>query len=102
MAECPQQDGNGRRGFVADQPNVPEWIDKPALPMSAPRHLITFYVVKASGCTCFQRACNHIIGFVNKQFDPCGRRTKLLRAIETVLDGLMQEERRTPNLQTSD
>ena len=83
-----------QRRFVADQPNVPEWIDKPALSMSAPRHLIIFYIGKAAGCTCFQSACNHIIGFVNKQFDPCGRRTKLLRTIETTFDGLVQGDTR--------
>lgn len=62
-----------------------EWIGKPTPPMDPPGHLVILDGIKTAGCTCVQGACNHVIWVVNEQFDPCGRRTKLLGTVETVL-----------------
>jgi len=58
-----------QRRLVAHQPDVPERIDEPTLPMSSPGRLVIRDVVKTAGCACCQGACDHRVRVVAEHLD---------------------------------
>jgi hypothetical protein len=51
-------------GSIADQPDMPERIDEPALAMDAPGCLVILKIVQAAGGACLQSTCDHRAGFL--------------------------------------
>ena len=86
--------------LVPDQPDVPERVGEPTLPVRPPGRDVVFNVI--ARCARLDGACHHLIRFVDEQFHPYSRRTNLLRTVETVLYRLVQEERCAVNFQASD
>jgi hypothetical protein len=83
---------------VAHEPDVPERIYEPALPMGSPWRLVVLNIVKITRCARFQSACDHCVRVVTEHFDPCGCDPKLRGTFPTIVRRFPQEKRRTSNL----
>ncbi len=80
---------------------MPEWIDKPALPMDAPGWLVIPDFVVATLCACCDSACDQGIRILTEYLDAGGCNPKLCGAFPAVISWLPKEEWRTGNLQSS-
>jgi len=70
---------------VAHEPDVPERICEPALPMGSPKRLVILNIVKITRCTLFQAACDHCVRVVTEHLDPCRCDPKLRGTFPTVV-----------------
>ena len=90
------------RRSVADEPDVPEGIDEPALAVRSPGHSVHLYPVTASRCTGRECARNECVRIVTEEFNAYRRHAKLLRALPAVVRWLAHKERRALNVQADD
>ena len=88
-----------QRRPVANQPDVPEWISEPALPVGSPRPLMILEVVQATLRAGVQSACDQAVRIVTEDFHPRRSNAKPRGALPTIVGRLAQEEWRTPDLQ---
>src|SRR5712672_608289 len=78
--------------MISYKPHVPERIEKTALPMGPPRHLMITDLVHAAVCPSFNRASDERIGVVAEHFDAGGRHAKLARRLPAIIRRLSHEE----------
>jgi len=90
------------RRSVADEPDVSEWVDKPALAVRSPGHLVHLYPVTTSCCTSCECVRNECVWIVTEEFNAYRRHAKLLRALPAVVRWLAHKERRALNVQADD
>lgn len=90
------------RRSVADEPDVPEGIDKPALAVRSPRHRMHPYPVTASRCTGRECAPDEGIRIVTEEFNAYRRHAKLLGGLPPVVRRLTDKEYRAVNFQADD
>ena len=90
------------RRSVADEPDVPEGIDEPALAVRSPGHGVHRCLVTASRCTGRECTRNEGVRIITEEFDAYRRHAELLRGLPAVVRWLAHKERRALNVQADD
>src|SRR5262245_446663 len=79
-----------------------EWVDKAALPMDAPRHVVIAPGVAAVFRAGFKSALYERIGVIDENFGPTRGRANHVRAVPAVVGRLGQKERRAFDIHAND
>jgi hypothetical protein len=91
-----------QRRAVANHPNMAEWIDETALPVSSPRHLMIPDWVEITVRAGLHRPSDERVRVVAKDLNSCRGHTELHRSFPTVLLRLSEEYLGAINLHAHD
>lgn len=82
-----------QRRPVTNEPQVAEWVDEPALAMSAPGHLMVVDRVDAAICSCRHCALDEGVRVLDEDLDPHRPRAEGTRRVPAIAFWFAQEER---------